>query len=520
MLVALALIFLYATVLSKLGFDWWTDGNYSHGLIVPFVIAYIIWSKFDVLQTVKRQPEIWSGFTISLFALLLLLAGTLCAELFVQRMSLFAMLAGIVVFFFGSRILRELAVPFCLLLLSIPIPQIVFNKAAFPLQLLASRAADSVIGLVGISSVRHGNIIEIVPLGGTAVAALEVVEACSGIRSLVTLATLALILGYFTRERRTSIAETWFGFSRDFDFWRTAILMISAVPIALITNAARVAVTAIVTFYFGIQATEGFLHESAGTVVFVAALALLIGLNILLKRFITNPALESGYLHSECKVQGIRLPTTSARIVVVFIMLLAGGVFINWFEHRGEIEVPRRPLAEMPSEMGVWLYKGNDLRFSQETENVLKADDYVMRYYFSPERWINFYVGYYGSQRSGATYHSPQNCLPGTGWEMINPEYVEVKAPSGGSFIANRYIVRRGAHREILIYWYQGRGRSTASEYKDKLYTSLDSLMQRRSDGAIVRLMTPVGNDEAEAQAALLQFASQVSEQLPPFIPN
>jgi EpsI family protein len=143
-----------------------------------------------------------------------------------------------------------------------------------------------------------------------------------------------------------------------------------------------------------------------------------------------------------------------------------------------------------------------------------------MRYYVSPEAWINFYVGFYGSQRTGATYHSPQNCLPGTGWEMKDPGRVEIKTLSGRTFVANRYTVQRGNDRQLLIYWYQGRGRSTASEYEDKLYTSLDSLTSRRSDGAIVRMMIPVWQDEQKSLAMLLDFASHVGDELSPFVPN
>jgi EpsI family protein len=174
----------------------------------------------------------------------------------------------------------------------------------------------------------------------------------------------------------------------------------------------------------------------------------------------------------------------------------------------------------MPSDIGEWKHRGKNLRFDEETEKVLKADDYVMRYYFSPRVWVNFYAGYYGSQRAGATYHSPLNCLPGTGWELKDPQTVEIRTPSGRNFLANRYIVERGDSRQILVYWYHGRGRSTASEYKDKLYTSLDSLAKRRSDGALVRLMSPVTDDEEKTLAGLLDFASQVGDELSPYVPD
>ncbi|MDQ3221548.1 MAG: EpsI family protein, partial [Acidobacteriota bacterium] len=515
-----ALAFLYATVLVKLGRDWWTDENYSHGLLVPFVICYIIWLEFDSLRSTHKKPEFWIGLSIVFSALLMLLAGTLGAELFVQRISLVLILIGIVIYFFGRKVLQKLVVPFALLLLAIPIPQIIFNKIAFPLQMLASKAADWGIKLFNISTTRRGNVIELVPRGQTQAVGLEVVEACSGIRSLMTLMALALILGYFTRERREYIAENWFSFVKTRDFWRIIILMVSAVPIALLTNAARVMTTGVLTYYYGIQMAEGTWHDLAGWAVFITALILMILLNSVLKRFDRGDAAMLEYSGAGTEVSSYTSKITSAQTVVLFIAILTGGVFINWFENRGELSVERLSLSEMPVTIGKWEHKGGDVSFNAATESVLRASDYVMRYYFSPEGYINFYAGYYASQRSGATYHSPQNCMPGSGWEMKEPGLVEIKTPNGRSFTANRYIVQNGEQRQILIYWYQGRGRVTASEYLDKIYTSWDSFTTRRSDGAMIRVMTPVRDDEAKALQAAIDFSSQVADEIGAFVPD
>jgi exosortase len=193
-LIAAALAVLYANVLAKLGFDWWTDENYSHGLLVPFVIGFIVWLEFDELKRAVEKPSVLLGFLLISFAFLMLLGGTLGAELFTQRISLVLMLAGIVVYFFGAKTLKSLVAPFLLLLLAIPIPQIIFNKIAFPLQIQASQAAVWGIRLFELPTVRKGNVIELLPRGATQIVALEVVEACSGIRSLMTLVTLALVL--------------------------------------------------------------------------------------------------------------------------------------------------------------------------------------------------------------------------------------------------------------------------------------------------------------------------------------
>lgn len=519
-LVAAALAFLYATVLVKLGTDWWTDENYSHGLLIPFVIGYIVWLEFDRLKKSVKNPSIWLGFTAILCALLLLLAGTLGAELFIQRISLVLMLGGIIVYFFGSKILRNLVVPFLLLLLAIPIPQIIFNKIAMPLQIWASQAAIWGIRLFEIPSVRKGNVIEILPVGATQIVGLEVVEACSGIRSLMTLVTLALILAYFTRERSEKISDDSFGFIKNFDFWRTAGLMLSAIPIAILTNAARVTSTGVLTYYYGKQAADGFWHEFSGWLVYLAALALLIGVNFVLKKFQRRDA-ETPREGVSKQTTNYRLPITNYQIAALFIVLLFGGVLINWFAQRDEIIVEHRPLSEIPSQLGNWRQKGSDTRFSEQTESVLRASDYVMRDYIALDgRGANLYVGYYASQRTGATYHSPQNCLPGSGWEMKSPELVRIETPNGKVFTANRYIIQNGDYREVLIYWYQGRGRAVASEYSDKIYTVLDSFLKRRSDGAMVRVMTAVGRDETKSLQAAVDLSAQIADNLAPFVPE
>ncbi|HRH43488.1 MAG TPA: exosortase/archaeosortase family protein, partial [Pyrinomonadaceae bacterium] len=273
LVVALTLAFLYAMVLSKLGRDWWTDENYSHGLLVPFVIGYIIWIEWETLKNAPKNVSFWLGGSTILLALLMLLAGTLGAELFVQRVSLVVMIGGIVIYFWGVKLLRFLTVPFLLLLFAIPIPQIIFNKIAMPLQFWASQLAIFGIRIFEIPADRKGNVIEILPIGSIQIIALEVVEACSGIRSLMTLVTLALVLWYFTREKSK------------FDWVRAVLLMLSAIPIAIVTNAARVTSTGVLTYYYGKQSAESFSHKFSGWLVYLVALILLLGLNFILKKF-------------------------------------------------------------------------------------------------------------------------------------------------------------------------------------------------------------------------------------------
>lgn len=518
MIIALcaAVIFLYATFLAKLGFDWWTDENYSHGLLIPFVIGIVIWSEWSGLRRLAGKPSVIVGGTLIVFSFLLLAAGTLGAELFTQRVSFVMMLAGIIVYLFGTKVIDLLIVPFVLLLLAIPIPQIIFNRIAFPLQIWASQAAVWGVRLFEVPTLRKGNVIDILPKGSTQTISLEVVEACSGIRSLMTLVTLALILAYFTRHK----GNARFAMFSAADLWRAVILMAAAVPIAVLTNAARVTATGVLTYYYGKQATDSVWHEVSGWLVYVVALLLLIGSNLLLKKVFRGNEANGEDSGEKQATPSFRKSSVIPEVILV-ATLVVGGFAVNWFVNRGEAQVVRRPLAELSNKLGDWSQRGDEIKFDAAVESVLRTTDYTMREYTSPDgRIANLYVGYYASQRTGATYHSPQNCLPGAGWVMKDPQYIEIPGADGTPFKANRYIIQNGVYNEVMIYWYQGRGRTEASEYNDKLNTIWDSMIRRRSDGAIVRVMTSVGSDEAAAVKAATDLSARLEEVLPSFVPE
>lgn len=301
--IAVALAFVYFTVLLKLGGDWWNDENYSHGLLIPFIIGYILWLERRRFREARTQPAVWWGGIGVGFSLLLLWAGTAGAELFVQRLSLVVMLAGVVIYFWGFRLLRLIAVPLALLILSIPIPQIIFNRIAFPLQLFASRCAVAAMSFLSIPVLRQGNVIELMPLGASEPKRLAVVEACSGIRSLMTLVTLAVVYAYFTkpksdrgngddddptpkemRTRRPRSQHDVVGFLKSFTFWRSLILVVAAVPIAIVTNAVRVSGTGVLAHYYGTRVADGFFHSFSGWVIYIAAAVLLFATGWVLDR--------------------------------------------------------------------------------------------------------------------------------------------------------------------------------------------------------------------------------------------
>ena len=210
----------------------------------------------------------------------------------------------------------------------------------------------------------------------------------------------------------------------------------------------------------------------------------------------------------------------SLRFGVLLVLILLVGVVVNAWSYLGEAHVERRDLSEFPATVGAWQRTGIDQTLDNETLKVLRASDYLLRDFRKPDGQVaNLYVGYYASQRSGATYHSPLNCLPGSGWTLSEPGKATITMSDGTSFVANKYVIQSGAYKSLMIYWYQGRGRNVASEYWGKFYTVLDSVRLRRSDGAMVRVTVPITGSEAAAEKAGIEFASSAAAVLPQYVP-
>ena len=213
--------------------------------------------------------------------------------------------------------------------------------------------------------------------------------------------------------------------------------------------------------------------------------------------------------------------TSSWRFGLLFVVLVMSGILVNGWAYLGEAHVERHELKNFPVQVGPWKQAGVDGRFDAQTMSVLRATDYLLRdYRLAQGQAANLYIGYYATQRDGASYHSPLNCLPGAGWNMVDPAMVTISLPNGQSFLANKYVIENGGNRHLMIYWYQGRGRMIASEYWGKIYTVLDSVRLRRSDAAMVRVTVPITVSDAAALESAREFAAVTSEVLPEFVPN
>ncbi len=256
---AVLCLWLYWTTIVHLLGQWWSDPNFSHGFFVPLFSGFVLWQERHHLARLVPRPS-WTGLAVLSFALSLLILGQMGAELFLARFSLLLLIAGIVILFLGWNFFRALLFPWAFLLLMIPIPAIVFNKITFPLQLLASQVAAAILPLLGVPILREGNVINLPAM------ALEVAEACSGIRSLMSLVTLAIIYSYLMEKR----------------LWVRWVLALASVPIAVAANSVRIIGTGLLVQYWDADKAEGYFHASWGWIIFVVSLVMLYALHALI----------------------------------------------------------------------------------------------------------------------------------------------------------------------------------------------------------------------------------------------
>ena len=496
-------LWLYWSTLAHLLMQWWHDPNFSHGFFVPLFSAYVLWQERSQLARLPLRPS-WSGLPILAFAMCVLIVGQMGAELFLSRFSLLIVLAGVTVFFFGWNFFRATLFPWAFLLLMIPIPSIVFNQITFPLQLLASKVAATVLPVLGVPVLREGNVINLPAMP------LEVAEACSGIRSLMSLVTLAIIYGYLMEKR----------------LWVRWLLALAAVPITVFANDVRIIGTGLLVQYWDPAAAEGYFHASWGWIIFVISLVMLYALHGLIG--LVWPAaprsaakLSGGGGESLSERRQI-MRSSMARFVVAALLIVATAIFLRGHT-RSEVFPSRLPLQSFPGRLGPWT--GTDFAIDKDTLQVLGPGDFLLRVYTNqekPQPYVDLFIAYFRSQRTGDTIHSPKNCLPGAGWAPIESKRITLSVPGHVPFPANRYVIAKGDSRQVVLYWYWAHDRGIASEYWAKFYLVADSIRMNRSDGSLVRVTTPLnpGETAEAAQQRLLPFVNDAVPRLQSYIPR
>ena len=498
------LLILYYSILFEMVMDWWENPDYSHGFLVPIVSIYFVWTRRKELARLPVLPNRY-GLLLLLAGIGILILGNVGAELFLMRTSFIIVIAGLIVTLLGRDFLKELLFPVGFLIFMVPLPAIVFNAVAFPLQIFSAQAATFCLQSMQIPVFREGNLIHL------STSIMEVTEACSGIRSLMSLIALGTLFAYIAQSVN----------------WKRVLIIVSSVPIAILANAFRVTGTGMLAHYVGEDAAQSFYHTFSGWLVFIVALGLLVVVGLIVswipdgmvKRLETLPETRP-----QRKKRAFRFPLITSAVILMLT------VVVNQSISHGEPVIIRDKLENFPYLVNEW--KSKELRFGIKAVRALGVSDYMMRKYFREAdgddsgKSLSLYVGYYDSQRKGATYHSPKNCLPGSGWEIIKTERVQIPVTQNlgrmHTYTVNKIIIQKGLEQQMILYWYQDRGRVIASEYWAKIYLVWDAMTKNRTDGALVRISVPMKQNTPADHAFEIgeDFAKQVFPILSRYLPG
>ena len=485
---------------------WWIDSpEYSHGLLIPPVAAFLIWQQKDRLERVPFTGS-WWGVALVLLGGAALVVGQLGTVLTAVQYAYVITLCGLILSFLGWPAFRIIAVPILILLFMIPLPQFVLANLSTKLQLLSSQIGVFVIRLFDISVFLEGNVID---LGGYK---LQVADACSGLRYLFPLMTLGFLMAYFYKGA----------------LWKRVVLFLSSIPITVLMNSVRIGIIGVTVEHWGIDMAEGFLHEFQGWMVFMVSAALMLGEIALL----TRVGREAGGWRqlfgvefpaptpSGAPIRQRRMPVSfigACALLVVFV-----GV-IQLLPRPAEIYPQRASFVEFPMKLGRWT--GHKDSMEGVYLDALKLDDYLLADYGDGAgSAVNLYMAYYTSQRKGEAVHSPRSCLPGGGWQLrdFNQRTIGEVKLNGQPLRVNRTLIELGDQRELVYYWFQQRGRVITNEFTVKWYLFWDALTRNRTDGALVRLITviPPSGDEAAADRRLAEVAKQIAPTLTRYAPD
>jgi exosortase D (VPLPA-CTERM-specific) len=485
---------------------WWIDSpEYSHGLLIPPIAAFLIWQQKDRLERVSFSGS-WWGVSLVLLGGVLLVVGQLGTIYTLIQYAYLVTLFGLALALTGAPAFRWLFIPLFILVFMVPLPEFVLANLSTKLQLLSSQLGVWFMRLFDISVYVEGNVID---LGGYK---LQVAEACSGLRYLFPLMTLGFLMGYFYKGAT----------------WKRIALFLSSIPITLFMNSFRVGTIGFMVEHWGIGMAEGFLHDFQGWAVFMASAGLMLGEIAVLNRIGHEPGTWR-------QLFGVEFPAASPRdarvarrslptpFVAACALLLVFAIVTSLIPRPAEIYPPRRSFADYPMELGPW--RGRLESMDGVYLDALKLDDYLMADYANAEgRSVNLYIAYYNSQRKGEAVHSPRSCLPGGGWQMQDFGRTKLEGTNiGGTPLqVNRALITLGDQRELVYYWFQQRGRVITNEFAVKWYLFWDALTRHRTDGALVRLIAPVppGSDRAVADRELTDMVARIAPTLPRYVPN
>lgn len=512
-LIVALLGYMYADSLVFLFSRWFGTEDYSHGIFVPVISGFLIWQSRHRLLEVSKQQS-WWGLAVIAVGLMLYVVGELSTLFVVLHFSLWVVIIGLAISLLGILGTKTIAFPLCYLLTAIPLPMFFYAGLSSNLQLWSSSLGVGCLQLVGVMAFREGNVIDLGPVQ------LQVAEACSGIRYLLPLTSLAMLCAYLFKDK----------------MWKRVVVVLSSVPISIMINGFRIGMIGLLVDLYGKGAAEGFYHLFEGWIIFMVSFGLLIMEMALLGKLGASVPGQSWSKRLTWRNQGV----DAARAVwlknssgnsfspgpayLCSVALFAPfTLFSTTFMDRKEVPPPRAAFVDFPMQIDGW--QGAPLPLEQPYIDALRFDDYVLVDYRSQRQQpVNFYAAYYRSQKKGQSAHSPQSCLPGGGWEIESLTQRELPLSPGITepLRINRAVIQKGEQKQLVLYWFKQRDRNLTDEYLVKLYLLWDAFSRQRTDGALVRLASLVGPGESEAivDQRLQKLAVAISRELTRFVPD
>lgn len=495
----------YGEIMSLLS-TWEHQEEYSHGFIIPFIAAFMMYQKRYVLMRFTYNGS-WLGALIVVSATLLCIAGRMAVVSTMGQYAFVLCIAGLLFALMGWKAFQTILPAVILLAFMVKLPTFIFNNMSGQLQLISSEIGVWFIRLFNISVYLEGNVIDLGMLK------LQVVEACSGLRYLFPLMALSYILANFYRA----------------PFIWKALLFISSMPVTVLMNSFRIGAIGVTVEYWGKQMAEGFLHDFEGWVVFMAAFVVLL-LEISIFNRIRRDARP---LSDVLSLEGAEaeLPAgvvEKQRISRPFYFSMAVLLLFIGVNQSLSISETVYPQREQLSHFPMWIdgRLGTASVLEPIYLNALQVDDYLLAdFRAAGSTPVNLYVAYYNVQAEGAgTIHSPRSCLPGSGWQIksISQEDLADVKYQGKELHVNRAVIAKDDKQLLVYYWMQQRGRIITNEFMAKWWIFWDRLTKGRSDGALVRVMTEIDQfgDVGKSDIKLHRFVQDIVPQLPRFIPD
>ncbi len=506
----LILLTLGALPLFRLGLgglvEAWMTPEYSYGPLIPVISLYLFLREMRRLPPPPPATRTGPGFAVLVLALAVALLGNLMEVPDIVAYGLILWVGGVVLVAFGWARGRRHMLPVLHLVFMLPLPQILYWHSNIVLQHWSSWLGVFVLDRLGVPVLLEGNVIDL------GVYKLQVAEACSGLRYLFPILSFSYLVAILYRG----------------PLWHRLLLVAAGAPLTVGMNALRIALIGMMVDRYGIGQAEGALHLFEGWLVFLACVGVLFLLAVGLQRTTARPMTLGEVI--DLDTRGM-LPILAGvgRMRATPGLLLAAGLTVaasaGWLAIGKETPapLPRLNFSAFPRMMGPWV--GAPARLDPEVARVLAADDYVDMTYVAPGEAdaVNVFVAFYARQTNGAAIHSPSVCLPEGGWEIASlaPQTVTVPGTAYGSFTLNRAVIQRGTLRQLVYYWFEQRGRRMTNDYAVKASVLWDSLTRGRSDGALVRYVTPItaGETPAQADARLMRMMQATLRILPRFVP-